>query len=155
MQFAQVADFIAAFGEEETLCLTNPDNAEGEEIKGEIIDRALRRASAEASSYVTGAGYCLPLSVVPEVLLGYVLDIARYRLEHINAREDVRKRYEDAINWLKMLAAGKVDLGIPCGMDAEIDAQQGTASPVYASNSRVFNNASLAEYLSVRGRRWR
>lgn len=154
MELAQVADFVAAFGEEESLCLSNPDNPEATEVNGPIIERALRRAADRAGSYITAAGYCLPLSVVPGVLKDYVLDIARYQLEHINARDDVRKRYEDAIRWLEKLAAGKVDLGVPCGVDATIDAVQGTAAPVYHTNCRVHTDQRLRNYTSPRSLRW-
>jgi phage gp36-like protein len=33
-------------------------------------------------------------------------------LDRVRNREDVRTRYEDAIEWLKSVAAGKVSLGL-------------------------------------------
>lgn len=154
MQFAQVADFIAAFGQDEALALTRLDEPEAEEIKAELINRALVLASDEAASFVTAAGYQLPLVVLPGILTQKTLDIARYRLEHINARDDVRKRYEDALTWLMMLAKGTVNLGIPKGLDADADAVEGMADPVYYSAGRSMGERRLDSYSRMRPRKW-
>ena len=154
MDFARVGDFIAAFGEDETLALTRIDEPEADEIKPETIDRALKLASDEAASYVTAAGYQLPLAVLPGILTQKTLDIARYRLEHINARADVRQRYEDALAWLMALAKGTVNLGIPKGVDPIADAVEGMAEPLYYTAGRTMTARRLDSYSRMRPREW-
>lgn len=154
MKFAQVADFIAAFGEEEALALTRLDEPNADEIRPELIERALQQASDEAGSYVAGAGYCLPLAVSPAVLVQRTLDIARYRMEHIEPRDDVRKRYEDAISWLLKLSKGMVSLGIPKGLDPAADEIEGMAEPLYYTAGRSMTARRLDSYSRMRPREW-
>ncbi|MGL4619153.1 MAG: gp436 family protein, partial [Chroococcidiopsis sp.] len=107
MAYAIAADFIAAFGERETLMLTNLDNPNVTTIDPIPLEKALDDATAEIDTYI-GSRYILPLTSTPSVVNRYCLDIARYMLDRIRSREDVRLRYEDALKWLVMLASGKV-----------------------------------------------
>ena len=80
-----------------------------------IIERALDNASAEIDGYI-GSRYNLPLPSAPEVLKHFCIDIALYRmmsLRPLGDIEDARKRYEDAIRFLKDLIRGEVSLGLP------------------------------------------
>jgi phage gp36-like protein len=110
MAYAIAADFIKAFGERETLMLTNLDNPNSVTIDPIPLDKALDDATAEIDTYI-GSRYILPLASTPTVVNRYCLDIARYMLDRIRSREDVRLRYEDALKWLGMLASGKVSIG--------------------------------------------
>lgn len=109
--YATQAQFIEAFGEPETLMLTNLDSPNTTTVNPVPLDRALTDASALIDSYLARR-YLLPLASVPQVLIPYCLDIARYKLDRIRSREDVRQRYEDAIKWLEMVASGKVYLAV-------------------------------------------
>ena len=110
MAYATQQDFIDAFGERETLMLTNLDNPNSVAIDPIPLDKALDDATAEIDTYI-GSRYILPLASTPSVVNRYCLDIARYMLDRIRSREDVRLRYEDALKWLGMLASGKVSIG--------------------------------------------
>lgn len=80
-----------------------------------IITRALVDASAKMDGYI-GSRYTLPLPQVPAILAGYCIDIALYemmKLRPLGDIEDARKRYEDAIRFLKELNRGEVSLGLP------------------------------------------
>jgi phage gp36-like protein len=110
MAYATRQDFIAAFGERETLMLTNLDNPNSVTIDPIPLDKALDDATAEIDTYIASR-YILPLASTPTVVNRYCLDIARYMLDRIRSREDVRLRYEDALKWLGMLASGKVSIG--------------------------------------------
>lgn len=79
-----------------------------------VIRNALDSATEEIDSYV-GVKYTLPLSAtIPTgVLKRLCADIAMYRMS-VNSHsstDDKRKRYEDAIAWLKKLATGHATLG--------------------------------------------
>ena len=79
-----------------------------------VVDEALNQATAEMDSYIA-VKYELPLPSVPAVLVPQCVDIALYRLSlDANAMtEEIRQRYEDAVAWLKAIAAGKASLGLP------------------------------------------
>lgn len=140
--YATVADFIAAFGEEEAIALSNLDDASVETIDSSVIIAALRAASADLDSYLKSAGYGLPLAEIPAVLVDRTVNIARYKLDRNRAREEVRQRYLDAIFWCKDLAKGlaSLDLSAVTGTDTS------AAMPVYYQSDRIFTLASLSDY---------
>lgn len=110
MIYADRQDFVDAFGARETIMLTNLDNPNVTVIDRVPLDKALADATAEIDTYI-GSRYVLPLVSTPTVVNRYCLDIARYMLDRVRSREDVRLRYEDALKWLGMLASGKVSIG--------------------------------------------
>ena len=79
------------------------------------VEDALQDATEEINGYI-GGRYALPLPNVPSNLERMACDIARYRLYFQQPTEEVRKRYEDAISFLKLVATGKAHLQI---QDAE------------------------------------
>lgn len=109
MSYAQLADLVARFGEEELVSRTDRTGSGLMDLAA--IDRALADAAAEIDGYVA-ARYRLPLPVVPAVLTRIACDIARYRLWQDAASEEVRARYEDARRLLEAIARGLVSLGL-------------------------------------------
>jgi phage gp36-like protein len=108
------------------------------------VDAACDYAAQEIDCYLA-LRYALPIASVPMVLTNKAADIARYQLEHNDPREDVRKRYEDAIVWLKFVAAGKIGLGLnPIGEEVESD------SPTYSVEALhpepIFTDVALSGY---------
>ena len=98
-------------------------------------------AASLASGYI-GTQYTLPLLTVPDVVKGWVLDITRYRLWDDQAPEEVRRRYEDALQQLRDLAAGK--LALPPGVDGT-PSTGGFESEGYA-DERIFTATTLAGF---------
>lgn len=78
------------------------------------VAAALANASSLADSYLTRY---LPIdpTAIPATLRGYVLDIATYQLAGNRRTDDERLRYEDALRWLRDIAASKANLGLPTG----------------------------------------
>jgi phage gp36-like protein len=78
------------------------------------ITQALDEASGQMDLYL-GTRHTVPLSGLsgPETehLAGVCADIARYRLWDERASDEVRRRYEDAIQFLQQAAAGRIRLG--------------------------------------------
>jgi phage gp36-like protein len=110
--YATIYQFRDAFGQE-SIELSSLDYPDDDAEQEEVLNRALEDASAVIDTYIAGR-YPVPLPAAPIVLIPYCLDIARYRLwRNTDAPEDVRKRYEDAIRWLEMLAKGTVKLVLP------------------------------------------
>jgi phage gp36-like protein len=112
---------------------------EGEgELDGDAVARAIADAAGEIDSYI-GERYSLPLAVIPPGLTVAAASIAFYRLHPAAPPEDVRTRYEDALRWLKDIAAGKAGLdvgqGSPPGGAAQIEAPP-----------RVFSRQTLRDF---------
>jgi phage gp36-like protein len=128
--------FVEAFGEPETVMLTNLDDPTATSVNPVPLDRALTDAAALIDSYLQRR-YQLPLVEVPQVLIPYVLDIARYRLDRIRDREDVRKRYEDAIKWLEGVRDGKNFLGTDVAANLPVVAAVSIGSVEYGSAETI------------------
>ncbi len=142
MNYATVADFIAAFGLDEAIALSNLDDPTAEITDEAIITSALETATADLDSYLRSAGYSLPLPEIPRVLVGKCCDIARYKLDRNRAREEVRQRYLDAVFWCKDLAKGIASLGITSTGVA--DDQVGMVG--FYQRDRTFTLDSLSDY---------
>lgn len=109
MTYASQQNLIDRFGEDELIQLTDRDNLGA--IDAAVVARALADADAEINGYLS-TRYTLPLSPVPAVLEKLACDIARYQLFENAVTEIVKERYENAIRFLKDVAAGKVTLGV-------------------------------------------
>lgn len=107
--YATEANLVARFGQEvDQLKLMHASTSTA-------VEDALQDATEEINGYI-GGRYALPLPNVPSNLERMACDIARYRLYFQQPTEEVRKRYEDAISFLKLVATGKAHLQI---QDAE------------------------------------
>jgi phage gp36-like protein len=73
------------------------------------VDTALIGADALIDGYLA-TRYSLPLSDVPANLVQFAAAIARYKLLGDAATERARLDYQDAVQWLKDVAAGRVQL---------------------------------------------
>lgn len=110
-----------------------------EEPDDTAIQRAISDASAEIDGYL-GTRYALPLSTVPDVLLRLCCDIGLYRLANLRSLgdlEDLRKRYEDAVRYLELVAKGTVSLGISSGSESEA---AGVAGIAFITPNRIMQN---------------
>jgi phage gp36-like protein len=100
--------------------------------------RAIDDAQTEIDAYLSSR-YTVPLPTPPAVLMRFTSDIARYGLYEDNAKDEVRQRYEDAIAFLKAIAAGKASLG-PGEGDAPLPTGGGvemvTAGKVFGRRER-------------------
>lgn len=80
-----------------------------------VVDSAIISADAEINTYLA-MRYTTPLAMpTPEIVKIASVEIASYRLASngLTLTEDIRKRYEDMIALLKLIASGKAGLGIP------------------------------------------
>lgn len=70
------------------------------------VDTALTGADALIDGYLA-TRYSLPLTAVPANLVQFAAAIARYELLGDAATERARTDYQDAVQWLKDIAAGR------------------------------------------------
>ncbi|MFH7767703.1 gp436 family protein [Acinetobacter sp. BSP-28] len=102
--YATESDLVARFGGEiENLKTMLPSQSS--------VTDAIQDATEEINGHI-GGRYPLPLPNVPSNLKRMACDIARYRLYFQQPTEEVRKRYEDAIAFLKRVADNKAHLQI-------------------------------------------
>lgn len=141
MSYATPQDFIDYFGESETIELTHLDDPLAASVDRALLQRHLNHATSEINGYLTGR-YSLPLAPVPQILQYHTCDIARYRLDKYKSREDVKDRYEQAIQYLRDVAKGIVSLGL----DSNNQKVEESSTPDYVSAVPVFTFDNLRDY---------
>lgn len=104
--YATAADLLERFGADEVGSLAVDDDPI---LAAVTVSRALSDASEEAASYVS-AQYLPPYPTVPRPLISAVCDVARFRLYKDRPTDNVKYRYEKAVEWFKQIAAGKARL---------------------------------------------
>lgn len=112
MAYASEADIVRLHGQRFLDDLADRDSDGGTD--GPSVELALELASSEIDSYLS-VRYPTPLPTVPGLVRSATINIAIYNLasDGLGRTDDIRKRYEDAIAWLKMVAKGAANLGIP------------------------------------------
>jgi len=109
MSYCTLQNMIDRYGEDELLSLS--DRHQVGAIDTDVIDRAIADAAGEIDGYLDGR-YRLPVNPVPKVLERIACDVARYYLYDDQVSEQVQKRYDDAVAFLKSVAKGDITLGI-------------------------------------------
>jgi phage gp36-like protein len=114
MLYATCKDMIARFGEAELIQLTDREHVPPSCIDRRLVDTALADAQAEIDSHLAVRYQVSRIrnQTVPRLFVRLACDIARYRLHDDLAPEnEVRRRYEAAVEMLKALAKGDILLG--------------------------------------------
>lgn len=111
MAYATRSDLEDHLGELRYLELVDRDSDGTPDVAQ--VDAALERASSLVDSYI--ARYLPIPTPYPRVVVDCVVQITTYDLAGNRATETERLRYEDALRWLRDLAAGTATLGLPEG----------------------------------------
>lgn len=135
--YATASDLLIRFGAEELAQRAAP---EGTQITGEILEKAInddslsaytqdeQDAAADAEARIEAAlsdaellvdsylkrRHSLPLEsevITASPLTAVTCDITRYGLYDEHATEEIQKRFDDAVKWLRDVSAGKASLG--------------------------------------------
>lgn len=105
----------------------------------------LGRACDDATTLIDGylaARYTLPLTYTPAIVVAWAADIARFKLWDERAPDEVRRRFDDTMEQLRDLAAGK--LALPPDVNGT-PAAAGVAFEHYSAE-RVFTADTLAGF---------
>jgi phage gp36-like protein len=147
MMYCSRVDLIHAFGERELINLTvRRDDSDGDgdgdnTIDDDVLNRAILDATGEIDSYIGKRyGKTLAGKPIPPNLTRVCCDITRYRLYDDATVETVRKRYEDAIAFLRDVAAGRATLG-----DVATD-NISTFQVLATSADRRFTQTNMSDY---------
>lgn len=110
------------------------------------IEDAVRQAESLIDGYLARRGYGLPLSPVPELVTGWVRDIARYLLhKDRGGKEDsdpIVRAYRDALKFLELTATGKFSLGAADPIQASPDS----LDVRFEASDNVFNRDQLRSF---------
>lgn len=110
MSYVSIPDLVTAYSEQALIDLTDRDDPPSGAIVEAVVLAAIQRACAEVDSYL-GQRYGVPLADVPVAVADATLTITWYRLHPDGADAPaLRIRYEDAIRWLRDVAAGRAAL---------------------------------------------
>ena len=142
MPYAALSDLYSRFGQEEIDQLADRDDDDVEDAN--VVDDALSAASSEIDSYLA-TRYEVPVTSISENLNKVCCDITRYLMHDDAATEEVEKRYNRAIAWLRDLSAGKAVL---TGSDGKpiINGAPSGSGVKFKTNDRVFSDETLAGF---------
>jgi phage gp36-like protein len=109
MAYCDSDDLALALGADRLLQLASDD---GEELDTDVVAGAVADAEAEIDAYC-GARYAVPFSTVPGIIRKRCVDLAVYALYGRAAEipEDVQRRRDDAVAFLKDVSRGTAGLG--------------------------------------------
>lgn len=109
MTYATQQDMVDRYSEQEIIELTDRINATAIDVQ--VLDQALKDADGIINAHLPNH-FSVPLSPVPDIIVTYACDLARYYLYDDAAPEQVIKRKEDVFKFLSLVAAGKINLGV-------------------------------------------
>ena len=109
-------------------------------INDTVLNQAIADADAEINVYLTGR-YALPLQSVPEVLVRVACDISRYYLFGKKVTEQVEKRYQNALDLLRSISKGTVQLGLDSGNQV-IEPDKSSDEAVMQSSGSAFSRGA-------------
>lgn len=141
MIYVATADITARLGEEAFLRIFDRD-LDGVVSGVDLADAesACSGASSLADSYIAKWIPALQAAVsVPGILTEHCIDIAVYLFVGNDYTEAQRKRYDDALRWLRDVQAGKASLGIP----PLAEADSGPDIAVMVGRTRHMTRATL------------
>lgn len=111
MSYTTLADLITRFGKDELVQLSDRQIPLTGVIVSTVVDRAIADADAEIDAHL-GGRYQLPLASVPVVIGRVACNLARYHLYNDNPTDEIRKRYEDGLKFLRDVRDGKISMGL-------------------------------------------
>lgn len=139
MSYCTPSDLVEAFGEQLLIDLTDRADPPSGVVDTVALGRAIADADAEIDGYL-GVKYTVPLTPTPDRVRAVSCDLVRYRLTQNKVSEQVRARYEDAVRWLRDVAAGRAV--IP-GAEQPVAGGGGNLAQVSGSPRRLFGGGLL------------
>lgn len=137
MAYCTHQDLIDRFGEEELIQLTDRTNTGA--IDAQVLDQVIADADAEIDGYLASRPYVLPLNPVPTALVRIACEITRYHLYDDHAPENIEKRYDNAVKFLRAVSKGDVVLVRDDGAKADESA----GMPEFDAGRSVFGGGGF------------
>ena len=135
MSYATKQDMIDRFGEEDVLGYTDRANPPTGVIDDDVLSKALEAATSEVNSRaLIGA----PVATVTEQIVNLTCVIARYHL-YDPCPDRVRKDYEDAVAFLRMVSLGQAILSGVTGSTPQAEGN----TPKFHAGKRLFTRDTM------------
>lgn len=113
MAYITADDIAGLYGEDfvALLALRNNEPNIQSPLSAAAIQSAIEQAASEADSYIA-ARYMTPVAPVPAALNIHITNMACHHLAATGDRmsDTIRKRYEDALRWLRDISTGRANL---------------------------------------------
>ena len=123
--YATLQDLVDRAGETEVLEVADRD---GDGVADpEVVASALADADRKINGYLA-VRYVLPLTTVPDTVVGWAVVIARYVLHRDGAPDHVVRDYRDALAELKDAAAGRLALPDLAGIAPDQSSEGATTA---------------------------
>lgn len=137
MAYATLQDLIDRYGERTVI--TSSDRDGNGQADADAVAHALDEVSSEIDTYLA-ARYALPLPEVPSILVRLACDMALHQVsfEAGAATDEKKARYDSAVDLLKLIAKGTVQLPLPPAA-----AVTTTTAPRTSSPAREFTRNTL------------
>ncbi len=149
MTYCTVADLQVAFGDDELLRIADRGNppvalAINDPSVIAFLQAVIDQATADIDSYIGRRHNPIVIQAnVPLSLKRKAIDIVRYYLYERRLNDTVINQYQNALAWLKGVAAGTISLGISTD---QTQPQPVATSTKQSSQSRVFSRDSLRRF---------
>ncbi len=146
--YATEQDFKDAFEEREIIMLTNLNAPTATAINTVKLIQCQEDAYALINSMISTCSTVaaqMPFTLVPPLLRSYEMDIVRYKLDNLQPREDVRKRYDDAIKQLLLIGQCRMSLGLS-GADPAAAILTSRLDGQIGSTNTYFGDCTLNGY---------
>jgi phage gp36-like protein len=154
--YATTQDFIDAFGLREMVQLTNLDDAAAIAINLPRLIQNQEKAFARINGLIANCPdvrAAMPFVLEPinaanfdPILNDFELDLVRYYLDQVLPREDVRKRYEDAIAQLTLIGKCQMVLRLDSNPLAVTTSNPPIGIRVGVINPPIFTQERLSGY---------
>jgi len=110
--YALQRDVVALYGSELLVRVADLDH--DDQPDPDVVEAGLQAADDIINAYLS-AKYTVPVTSVSGALRKCAIDIGIYTMaQEVTSRtEEMRRRYEDALAMLKLMAAGSIGLGLP------------------------------------------
>ena len=141
MAYAVVQDMVDRFGAAELVQLTDRSATPTGEYDSGLIEQAIADAEAEINAYLASR-YALPLAEVPATLTRLACNIARYHLYGASLSEEVTKRYDASVAFLKSVSRGDAVIGVSSAGTAPVVEN----APEHFGPDRTFDSTTLRDY---------
>lgn len=132
---------VDRYGQDEIKRIT--DRTRTGEIDSQVLNQAITDAQSEVDAYISSK-YTTPLTTITEAISRTTGDIARYRLYDERCPENIRQRYQEAVEFLKAVSAGRATLGN--GPEGQKLAGAGHLQTARNSAARTFSLDKLRDY---------
>ncbi|WP_175784235.1 gp436 family protein [Burkholderia ambifaria] len=140
MTYCTRTDLVERFGEAKLEQVTHRSDDFGTApgpVDEQRVTAAIEDADDEINGYLRGI-YPVPLADVPKSIKRCAVDVAWYYLHANNVSELVKERYEAAIKFLRLIADGKVHLGVETPDGDELQPGAANVSWFCGTRPKVF-----------------